>query len=55
VLSTILIKVSFSVSGILNNLLILGSVLFGLLILFIHQLFEKATFGKEKQVVVHQQ
>ncbi len=46
VLSTILIKVSFSVTGILNNLLILGSVLFGLLILFIHQLFEKAQMGK---------
>ncbi len=48
VLSTILIKVSFSVSGILNNMLILGSVLFGLLILFIHQLFEKASYLKEK-------
>lgn len=46
VLSTILIKVSFSVTGNLNNLLILGSVLFGLLILFIHQLFEKAQMGK---------
>jgi len=43
VLSTILIKISFSVSGLLNNVLIIGSVLFGLLILFIHQLFEKAT------------
>jgi hypothetical protein len=46
VLSTILIKVSFSVTGILNNLLILGSVLFGFLILFIHQLFDKAQMGK---------
>lgn len=43
VLSTILIKISFSVSGILNNLLIVGSVLFGLLILYIHQLFERAS------------
>lgn len=42
VLSTILLKVSFSVSGILNNFLIIGSVLFGLLILNMHQLFEKA-------------
>lgn len=42
VLSTILIKLSFSVSGILNNALIIGSVLFGLLILFIHQLYERA-------------
>lgn len=42
VLSTILLKISFSVSGILNNLLIIGAVLFGLLILYIHQLYEKA-------------
>lgn len=42
VLSTILIKLSFSVSGILNNALIIGSVLFGLLILYIHQLYERA-------------
>lgn len=48
VLSTILIKVSFSVSGILNNGLILGSVLFGLLILNIHQLFEKAILAKDE-------
>lgn len=45
VLSTILLKLSFSVSGILNNLLILGSVVFGLLILYIHQLFEKSTWS----------
>jgi hypothetical protein len=43
VLSTIMLKVSFSVSGYLNNILIVGSVIFGLLILYIHQLFEKAS------------
>jgi hypothetical protein len=43
VLSTIMLKISFSVSGILNNLLIVGSVIFGLLILYIHQLFERST------------
>lgn len=43
VLSTIMLKVSFSVSGILNNILIVGSVVFGLLILYIHQLFERST------------
>lgn len=43
VLSTILMKISFSVSGILNNVLIIGSVLFGLLILYIHQLFDSAS------------
>ena len=41
VISTVLIKVSFSISGILNNALILGSVLFGVLIMFIHNLFEQ--------------
>jgi hypothetical protein len=42
VLSTILLKISFSVTGILNNVLIVGAVLFGLLVLLIHQQFEKA-------------
>ncbi|MFZ9504236.1 MAG: hypothetical protein ACO263_06670 [Cyclobacteriaceae bacterium] len=41
VISTVLIKVSFSVSGILNNALILGSVLFGILIMYIHNQFEQ--------------
>jgi hypothetical protein len=41
VISTILLKVSFSVDGIVNNLLIVGAVLFGFLILVIHNLFEK--------------
>jgi len=36
-----LIKMSFSTEGITNNALILGSVLFGLLILIIHNLYEK--------------
>jgi hypothetical protein len=43
VLSTILLKISFSVSGLLNNILIIGSVIFGLLILYIHQLFENSS------------
>jgi hypothetical protein len=41
VISTILLKVSFSVDGIVNNLLIVGAVLFGFLILVIHNLFER--------------
>lgn len=41
VISTILIKVSFSVEGLLNNLLILGAVLFGFLILAIHDLYDR--------------
>lgn len=41
VISTILIKMSFSVEGVVNNALILGAVLFGFMILLIHNMFEK--------------
>ncbi|WP_353484257.1 hypothetical protein [Haliscomenobacter sp.] len=41
IISTILIRLSFSVTGIINTLLIVSAVLFGLLILFIHNKFEK--------------
>lgn len=41
IISTILIKVSFSVEGIVNNALIIVAVLFGFLILLIHNQFEK--------------
>jgi hypothetical protein len=41
IISTILIRISFSVSGIMNTLLIVSAILFGLLILFIHNKFEK--------------
>lgn len=41
VISTILIRISFSVSGIINNGLIISAILFGLLMLFIHNKFEK--------------
>ena len=41
VISTILIKISFSVTGILNNALILGAVSFGILIMYIHQQFDR--------------
>lgn len=40
VISTILIKISFSVSGIVNIALILAAVTFGLLMLFIHNQYE---------------
>lgn len=40
VISTILIKVSFSVEGVVNNALIIGSILFGLGILWVFNLFE---------------
>ena len=41
IISTILIRISFSVSGIINNLLIISAILFGLSMLFIHNKFEK--------------
>jgi hypothetical protein len=40
VISTILIKVSFLAEGIVNNLLIISAVLFGYIILIIHNLYE---------------
>ena len=40
VISTILIRLSFSVEGLLNNILIIAGILFGLLILVIHNKFE---------------
>ena len=41
IISTILIRLSFSVSGIINTILIISAILFGLTILFIHNKFEK--------------
>lgn len=41
IISTILIRISFSVSGIINNILIVSAILFGLSILLIHNKFEK--------------
>jgi hypothetical protein len=41
IISTILIRLSFSVSGHLNTLLIVSATIFGLLILIIHNKFEK--------------
>ncbi len=41
IISTILIRLSFSTTGLLNNLLILCAIVFGLLILIVHNKFEK--------------
>lgn len=41
VISTILIKVSFLADGIMNNVLIVSALLFGYLILVIHNLYER--------------
>ncbi len=40
IISTILIRISFSVSGLLNTILIVSAVLFGLIMIFIHNQFE---------------
>jgi len=41
IISTILIRISFSVSGLINTLLIVSAVLFGLLMIYIHNKYEK--------------
>ena len=46
VISTILIKMSFSVEGVVNNALVIGAVLFGLLILLIHNRYERSGIGE---------
>ena len=41
IISTILLRISFSVDGIVNNLLIITAVVFGLMVIVIHNKFEK--------------
>jgi hypothetical protein len=41
IISTILIRISFSVTGLLNTILIVSAIIFGLLILVIHNKFEE--------------
>lgn len=41
IISTILLRISFSVEGIINNLLIVTAVVFGLIIVLIHNKYEK--------------
>jgi hypothetical protein len=48
IISTILIRLSFSVSGLLNTVLIVAAITFGLLILVIHNKFE-AYHAKNEQ------
>jgi hypothetical protein len=47
VISTILIRMSFGVSGLISTILIIVAVLFGLAILTIHNNYEKNTFPNE--------
>jgi hypothetical protein len=41
IISTILIRISFSVTGVVNTILIVSAVVFGLFIIFIHNKYEK--------------
>jgi len=41
IISTILIRISFSVEGLINNILIVSAVIFGVLILALHNGYEK--------------
>jgi preprotein translocase subunit SecG len=41
IISTIMLKLSFGAEGILNSFLIVCAVLFGVIILKIHNLYEK--------------
>jgi hypothetical protein len=43
IISTILIRLSFAVDGLINTILIVSAVIFGLLILYIHNLYENMT------------
>ena len=47
IISTILIRLSFSVSGLLNTGLIVSAIIFGLLILIIHNKFEAHIAGEK--------
>jgi hypothetical protein len=51
VISTMLMKISFSTEGIVNNALILGAVLFGFLILLIHNKFENNPLSNDGENV----
>jgi len=52
VISTILLKLSFSVEGIVNNALILGAVIFGYFILLIHNLYKNSNVSPHEKYSV---
>ncbi len=53
IISTILIRLSFSVEGIINTVLIVCAVLFGLLILIIHNQYEKQSRAEASAIMEH--
>jgi hypothetical protein len=50
ILSTVLIRFSFGIEGLLNNALVVSGVLFGLIILAIHNQYEKIKIPTDAQV-----
>jgi hypothetical protein len=50
IISTILIRLSFSVSGLTNTALIVAAIIFGLLILLIHNKYEKSASEKHSKI-----
>ena len=53
IISTILLRISFSVDGIINNLLIVTAVVFGLTVIVIHNKFEKQ-LDKEESTKINE-
>ncbi|MEM6726554.1 MAG: hypothetical protein AAF598_21125, partial [Bacteroidota bacterium] len=51
IISTILIRISFSTSGLVNLTLIISAVSFGILILLIHNAFERIRFEEQSAVL----
>jgi hypothetical protein len=50
IISTILIRISFSVTGIINVVLIISAILFGLLMMVIHNKYEKDLANELKEI-----
>ena len=50
IISTILIRISFSVTGIINVVLIISAILFGLLMMVIHNKYEKELANGLKEI-----
>ena len=54
IISTILIRLSFSVEGLLNNALIVISVVYGFIMLLLHIYFEKVQVKYAKEVKIEE-
>jgi hypothetical protein len=54
IISTILIRISFSAEGLMNNILIVSSVIYGFLMLFINIKFDKIPVNFPKEVAIEE-